>query len=189
MTPAVTAVALAAGTLVSEDLATIGAAALASLGHIGFVPALLAVGAGIYAGDLGLFLVGRLGRSMPLVRRLIRRHWPADDLVRLADRFDRRLPLAIVASRFLPGSRLPLYVAAGLFSARPGSFCGWTLLAVALWTPVLFGGSVWLGSVFADGARTYVAWTPMAGLALGLIAVPRLLAASADAARSRDGSA
>ena len=45
--------------------------------------------------------------------------------------------MAVLTSRFLPGTRLPMYLAAGIWGRRPVAFAGWSLLAVLLWTPLL----------------------------------------------------
>ncbi|MGE0363132.1 MAG: carboxylate--amine ligase [Vicinamibacterales bacterium] len=50
-------------------------------------------------------------------------------------------PAALVASRFLPGTRLPLYLAAGALGTRPSVFFGWTAAAVAAWTPLIVLGT------------------------------------------------
>jgi membrane protein DedA with SNARE-associated domain len=64
----------------------------------------------------------------------------------LGERIDTNLGMAILVSRFLPGSRLPMYLAVGVFGQRPLAFAAWSLLAVLLWTPLL----VW--STYAFGA-------------------------------------
>jgi membrane protein DedA with SNARE-associated domain len=128
---------LAAGTLVSEDLASIGAGLLARDGAIDLVPAIAACTAGVYVGDLGLWVLGRVGG-----RRALRWNWAARRvdpvlLASLGARLDDRLGLAVLASRFLPGSRLPMYLAFGISGRRPWAFAAWSLLAVLLWTPLL----------------------------------------------------
>jgi membrane protein DedA with SNARE-associated domain len=58
-------------------------------------------------------------------------------VTRLAARLDHRLAFAVLASRFLPGSRLPLYLALGISGRRPLAFAAWSFVAVLLWTPLL----------------------------------------------------
>ena len=65
---------------------------------------------------------------------------------------------AMIASRFIPGTRLPLYICAGLVGMPLASFTAWASIAVLLWTPAL----VWL----AAGAG---------GAALSLLPVERRL--------------
>lgn len=146
---AATLAGLALATLISEDLTTIGAAGLVHQGYLEAWPAIAACAFGVYLGDLGLWLLGRL-----LGRRVLGLPWirdRVDDTV-LSDaaaRLDRRLPVAVLASRFLPGARLPIYLAAGVLGRRPLAFAGWSFVAVSLWTPLLAGATLWAGDAVA----------------------------------------
>src|SRR5262249_60077480 len=93
--------------------------------------------AGIVAGDLGLWLVGRAAGATLWRWRKLARRFPAERLARLGEWWDRRGGVAILAARFLPGTRLPLYVAAGVLGRRPWRFAAWVLLAALLWVPLL----------------------------------------------------
>lgn len=132
-------VLLPLATLISEDLACIGAGMLVALGRLHFVTASIACFAGIVAGDVGLFVVGRLA-GRPLVVRI-----PGVAacsglaLFRAREWVERRGATAILLSRFLPGARLPTYVAAGLLGMGPWVFVRAMLVAAALWTPLLVG--------------------------------------------------
>ena len=55
---------------------------------------------------------------------------------------EERAAGAMIASRFIPGTRLPLYTCAGLVGMPLGSFTAWASIAVLLWTPAL----VWLAA-------------------------------------------
>jgi membrane protein DedA with SNARE-associated domain len=128
---------LAVGTLVSEDLTSISAGLLARDGVIDLLPAIAACTVGVYVGDLGLWALGRVGR-----RRALRWKWAARRvepamLASLSARLDGRMGLAVLASRFLPGSRLPMYLAFGISGRRPWAFAAWSFVAVLLWTPLL----------------------------------------------------
>ena len=135
---------LAVGTLASEDLTSISAGLLARDGVIDLLPAIAACTAGVYLGDLGLWALGRVaGRRALRWNWVARRVGPAT-VDRLGARLDHRLGLAVLASRFLPGSRLPMYLALGIAGRRPLAFAAWSFLAVVLWTPTL----VWLTRTF-----------------------------------------
>src|SRR5678815_791161 len=130
------AAALGLATFASEDLTTIFAGLLVAKGELSFWTALAGCTLGIWVGDGLLWLLGRtLGRPalrLPILRRLIQ-PW---QLLRAERWFARRGLRVVVISRFLPGSRLPAFFAAGLLGARAGWFLGWALLAALAWTPM-----------------------------------------------------
>lgn len=156
---------LAMATLLSEDLACIAAGLLVAEGSLGFAAAAGACFVGIFAGDLLLVLLGRsLGRPV-LAAWPLRGRVSAEAVARAERWFARRGPSLILASRFMPGTRLPTYVAAGILRAPFGPFLAWFALACALWTPLLVGGAALLGEA---ALRIFASWTA---------AVPALLAA------------
>ncbi|HTL30342.1 MAG TPA: VTT domain-containing protein, partial [Tepidisphaeraceae bacterium] len=128
---------LAIATLGSEDLTCITAAQLVRSGQLSWTVAIVGCTVGIYFGDLGLWLVGRLllggARRTPWVSSQL----PMAALGKCETWFDRRGGAAIFAARFLPGFRLPMYLAAGAIGRRPWQFAGWSLLAAVIWTPAL----------------------------------------------------
>ena len=130
-------IVLALGTLISEDGSSISAGLLAGNGELPLASGVAACAIGVYVGDLLLWLAGRiLGQRLlgfPWISRAID---PAS-LSALGPTLDAHLGVAVLASRFLPGTRLPMYVAAGIWGRRPVAFAGWSLLAVLLWTPLL----------------------------------------------------
>jgi membrane protein DedA with SNARE-associated domain len=139
-------IGLALSTFVSEDLASIGAGLLARDGQLPLLQSVMACVAGVYVGDLGLWLAGRL-----LGRRALTLPWLAPrlnavDLDALSVRIDAHLGTAVVVSRFLPGSRLPMYVAAGIWGRRPVAFAAWSFVAVMMWTPLLVVSASYFGA-------------------------------------------
>lgn len=151
---------LVAGTLVSEDLTSISAGLLARDGVIDLLPAIAACTAGVYAGDLGLWALGRVGGRRVLRWNWVRRRVDPVMLAGLGAHLDGRLALAVLASRVLPGSRLPMYLAFGISGRHPFAFAAWSFVAVLLWTPAL----VWLTHTFGSGISTYLLGELNAGL-------------------------
>jgi hypothetical protein len=92
-------------------------------------------------------LIGRLFGARVLRSRWVRRRWPERSIDACAQRLERHAAAVILASRFLPGTRLPLYLAAGALGSPARTFFTWTFVAVALWTPLLVLGSASLGPV------------------------------------------
>jgi membrane protein DedA with SNARE-associated domain len=137
---------LAAATLVSEDATCVTAGLLVARGDASFAVAAGGSLFGIFFGDLLLFLAGRfVGRPALRVAPL---KWlvRAGDVERSSDWFERRGPAVILLSRFLPGTRLPTYFAAGLLETSFWRFTLYFLLAAAVWTPLLVGLAALLGA-------------------------------------------
>lgn len=132
-----TLLALAGATLISEDLACVTAGVLVARGDIDPVAGVLACMAGIFGGDVALWTVGRVAGRAAWSWTWVASRLRGPRLEVLAERLARGAPWAIVASRFLPGTRLPLYVASGALNVPLRVFATWTLLAVAVWVPAL----------------------------------------------------
>ncbi len=147
---AIVLVLLAAATLVSEDLACIAAGLLVSRGTLGFLPATAACLIGIAIGDLLLFLTGRIfGRPAlryPPLRWLV----SEEDVIRSSRWFARQGLRLVIATRFMPGTRLPTYVAAGVLRTSLPAFTVAFLIAATLWTPLLVGVSALVGAQLTD---------------------------------------
>jgi membrane protein DedA with SNARE-associated domain len=126
---------------VYEDGATLLAATLGAAGRLdsrlGFASAFL----GIWIGDMGLYFVGSVvGRrvsAMGWVTRMVSQH----SLNKAEAWFRQRGPLTIVMSRFIPGSRLPLYFAAGALKLPAKLFGAITGMCSAVWVAVIF--AIW----------------------------------------------
>lgn len=174
--PLVLLASLVLGTLVSEDLTSIGAGLLAQHGTLGLVPAIATCAIGVYVGDLALWAVGRVVGRRVLAWRCLATRVSAPAVAQAIDALERHLGLTVIASRFLPGTRLPLYLAAGIWGHRPGAFTLWSLVAVLLWTPLL----VWLASLFGRAVAVRAveglgAIASLALLGLGLYAARRFV--------------
>jgi hypothetical protein len=90
---------------------------------------------------------------------------------------DRRGAVAVLAARFLPGARLPLYVAAGLLGRQTGRFVLWTALAALLWTPLLLLVTVLLGEVVVRPFTFFVGpgWPALALAVAALFLLARVV--------------
>jgi pimeloyl-ACP methyl ester carboxylesterase/membrane protein DedA with SNARE-associated domain len=139
------ALTIGLATLVSEDLTCVGVGVMVAAGRISFLLGTSACFVGIFLGDVLLFAAGRfLGR--PAVKRAPLK-WliQEQDVRRSSAWFSHQGMKVIFASRFLPGTRLPTYFAAGLFNTNPLKFVIYFLLASAVWTPLLIGVAAGLG--------------------------------------------
>lgn len=134
-------------TLVLEDPTSVAIGFAIRQGFVDWFLGLAACIFGIFVGDLGLYLIGFLASRTRFGRRFVARRVGAERLVRLGNWFDRKGWQAIVACRFLPGTRLPVYLAAGWTGRKPLRFALWTLMAGVVWTPMLVLGT----AIFGDG--------------------------------------
>jgi pimeloyl-ACP methyl ester carboxylesterase/membrane protein DedA with SNARE-associated domain len=139
-------ITLCVSTLISEDATCIAAGLLVAGGIIEFWPAAIACLIGIYLGDAMLFFAGRHLGAPALSRAPLRWFVSADGLESGKAWFAKRGPATIVISRFVPGTRLPTYLAAGALGQGFVRFSLWFLLASILWTPALVAISATAGS-------------------------------------------
>ena len=160
---------IAFSTLISEDLTCIGAGLMAARGFIGFWPATVACFAGILIGDMLLYLAGRwLGRP---ALQMVPFKWmiTEKDLEKSSQWFSAKGPVIIMASRFLPGSRLPTYFSAGVLGTGFWMFSLYFVAAAILWTPLLVGLSMFIGNEllhYFSIYREYALWLFLAGVLL-----------------------
>ena len=151
---------LGTGTLVSEDLSSVSAGVLASHGVIPFWVGALACFLGIWFGDLGLYWLGRLG-GRRLIRKFPFNWWISERRLEQGEQlFERHGGKLIFTSRFLPGSRVPVYVASGILGFPFSRFALFMAVACAIWTPLLVGFSMKLGDVLLEWLAVYekAAW-------------------------------
>jgi membrane protein DedA with SNARE-associated domain len=128
-------------TFAYEDGATLLAATLAATGRLDVGLGFASASLGIWAGDMGLYLlgstVGRRAASSGWLMRIV----PAAAVRKAESWFARRGTLTIVMSRFLPGSRFPLYVAAGALRLPASVFSTITGLCSVIWVAIIF--AIW----------------------------------------------
>ena len=129
----------------SEDLTCITAGLLVAQGRLDFPVAVAACYAGILSSDLGLAWLARiLGR--PALKVPPFKWWVSEARFEEASAWLRRRALVVVlVSRFLPGTRLPTCLAAGILRTSLLRFCFYFALAVAIWTPAFVGVNAFLG--------------------------------------------
>lgn len=144
-------------TFVQEDAVSVAAGVLAGRMVIDPATAMAAVVAGTVAGDLALYAAGRWLAETRLVGRLRVATGP------LETRLRRQGMLALVAARFVPGTRLPVFLGSGVVRTPLGAS---TLVIVATtlaWTPGLF----YLG--YGAGDHVLEMITPWSGAAVAAL--------------------
>ena len=170
--PAAIAGLIVVSSFISEDAAALTAASLAAQMSIDPTLAFAAAAGGIWIGDLGLYALGLPLRAFAGRWKRAQRFLQVAEDALAAKRSS--WTSALFASRFIPGTRLPLYTAAGLVRAPLVPFASVTAIAVLVWVSLLFFATGSVRNVFHafGGASTTAA-----------IAVPLALIAALAFAR------
>ncbi len=180
----VTLLLIVAATFVSEDLTCIGTGLLVARGTLPWTAGVGACLAGLVVGDLLLYAGGRLlGRPVTRIaplRWMIRQ----EELERACRWFTERSAALLIGGRFVPGTRLPTYVAAGVVRMPLIPFGLWIVVAAVLWTPLLVGGTALFGAaaaerigMFQDRALPWLIATALGTLIVLRVGVPLFSAA------------
>ncbi|TGK97281.1 DedA family protein [Leptospira levettii] len=121
-------------TFVSEDLTCITSGLLAKEGKLLLQHAIIVTGLGIFVGDLLLYLVGFVfGSYLKLWKPM--KNWESKISTQpLYKHWKSKFSLSVMISRFLPGTRLPLYLMSGYFKMPFLVFVWSSFFAVLLWT-------------------------------------------------------
>jgi membrane protein DedA with SNARE-associated domain len=131
---------------ISEDAATISSALSVFGSPLSWPLGFATCFTGIWLGDLGLYSLARC-----LGKPILQSHWVARfadgaAIERCQKKFNQRASLALFVSRFVPGTRLPTYLAAGLLSMPVARFALVTAFAAFVWIGGIFAMAKLLGS-------------------------------------------
>ncbi|MCX2564136.1 DedA family protein [Acetobacter thailandicus] len=156
-------------TFILEDAATVITAIQVNLHTLGAGEALIALYIGIVTGDIGLYGMGYLAARWPPARRWVetpdramQKKWLTNNLFRV-----------VFVSRFIPGTRLPLYTACGFFNAGLKVFTLATFFATLIWTSALFALSLHIGNLLLTHLGQW-RWAGIAGFVLIIILMGHL---------------
>ncbi len=159
-------------TLISEDLTCIGTGLMIARGLIGFWPGTLACLVGIFFGDILLYLAGKWLASSTLHKAPLKWFINEKDIQKSYHWFEAKGPVIIIASRFIPGTRLPTYFSAGAIGAKFWMFILYFGVASVIWTPILVGLAVLLGKqmmTYFSLYQEYALWVLLGVLSIAFI--------------------
>ncbi len=163
------ALSIALATLITEDLATIFAGILAGNGLLSLFWAATGSLAGVLGGDFGLYVIGYFG-GMPILKRAPFKWLISEDRVSQgAELFQKHGGKIIFSSRLLPGSRFPIYLAAGIVRYPFWKYFLLLNTACILSTAILLYLSMKLGKVLLDYLKVYETYAIPVLLAVILI--------------------
>ena len=128
-------------TFIYEDGATLLAATLSASGSLDPRIGLLTTFLGIWVGDMGLYGLGSSFGRRTAQSRWLQKYLRPESLAKAEAWFAKHGSLALVMSRAIPGSRLPLYVAAGALRLPVRLFAKTMAVCSAVWVSAIF--AIW----------------------------------------------
>jgi len=158
---------IALSSLLSEDLAAIGAGLMAAQGLIDFWPAVFGAIAGIFIGDFSLYFAGRILGNGVFEVAPFKWFLKKETIISAEKWFEKKGPVILVMSRFIPGSRFPVYLSAGLLKTSFWKFCLYFGVTVLIWTPIFVWLSVFAGNEilsYYDKYDDYAIWIMIAAV-------------------------
>ncbi|MEO0982348.1 MAG: VTT domain-containing protein [Pseudomonadota bacterium] len=164
MAPAGIYLAVALPPFVQEDAAVVGAAAASVGGAADTVWLFVSILVGLTASDLWKYWLGRAALTQGWARRFADK----PGVQSAGDRVRGRLAASLMAVRFVPGTRIPFYVASGFFKAPFGKFSLWVAVSGAAYIAIAFGLFHALGAAAGETAR---GWAPAAAILAVVILV------------------
>jgi membrane protein DedA with SNARE-associated domain len=140
-TQAALALSIFLATFIYEDGATLLAATLSASGRLDPRIGLLTAFLGVWVGDMGLYGLGSSFGRRTAQSRWLQKYLRPESLGKAEAWFARHGSRALVMSRAIPGSRLPLYVAAGALRLPVRLFAKTTAVCSAVWVSAIF--AIW----------------------------------------------
>lgn len=132
-------------TFVAEDPTCLASGLMVAVGIIDFWSAAGACTVGIFIGDVVLYSLGRVFGRKAITRAPFKWIIKESKVNQWAGWFSTPQGLlVVVSSRFIPASRVPTFVTAGIMKLNIVRLGGLLLLAALIWTPPL----MWLGYKF-----------------------------------------
>lgn len=162
--PALQFLLIAISTAFTEEVAVVGVIGLARAGEISWILALLAIFVGTIAMNLALYLGGRLAGPKALHGKLFRKLRDNGTLDTLHKHVDKQGWVAVAIARFVPGTRLPVFVLAGILGMEWHKFVLTLVVSTVLWMVAALG----LFHVVVELAKNQPGF--LGGLVLALVA-------------------
>lgn len=157
------------GPFIQEDAAVLGAAS-ASVSGIGS-PYLMfvAITIGLTISDLWKYWLGRAAISQDWAKK----HAQSPKIAKAKDNIVHNLGKSIMVARFIPGARIPLYIAAGFFKASFLKFATFIFISALAYIGIAFALFNLLGEVAGEEAKKYLPIVAVIGF-IALIAFKKL---------------
>ena len=142
--------------LVAEDPTCLATGLLVGMGLIDFWSGAMACTVSIFIGDVALYSIGRFFGKQALTRAPLKWLLKPHQLDQWAGWFSTpRGMFVVVSSRFVPASRVPTFITAGILRLSPLRLGVLLFLAALVWTPVLMLIGLRWGPVIIEKLNEY----------------------------------
>ena len=154
------------GPFIQEDAAIVGAAAASAGGGGNPVALFIVLLTGLIFSDVWKYWLGRYAVTHPKARHYAEK----PRVLAFRDRIVNKLGLSLLTVRFVPGTRIPFYLAAGFFKAPFPKFITILCSTAFAYVALAFALLHLLGMALGEEVRK---WMPVAVIALVLVMVLR----------------
>lgn len=145
------------GPFVQEDAAVVAAATFASMAGKGPVASYLAVLLGLVLSDVWKYWAGRFARTHKWAKKFAEK----PGVMAARESVVNRLGITLMTARFVPGTRIPLYLASGFFNAPFLRFFFYMTASAVAYVTLVFAAFMVLGAVAGEKAKAYL---PLVGI-------------------------
>lgn len=140
------------GPFIQEDAAVLGAAS-ASVSGLGTpLWMFVAVTIGLTLSDLWKYWLGRAA----ITQGWAKKYAQSPKILKTKDNIVHNLGKSIMVARFIPGARIPLYIAAGFFRASFLKFSLFIFVSALIYIGIAFALFNALGEVAGEEAKKYL---------------------------------
>jgi len=161
-------VLVALGPFIQEDAAILSAAAASAAGagtpHILFVMLII----GLSISDLWKYWLGRAGHTNVWGRKFAEK----PGVAKSRENVINRLGMSLITARFVPGTRIPLYIACGFFKAPFLKVAAFVISSAIIYAGIAFTLFHKLGDVAGEQIHTYA---PIVAVIIVVIVVTYLI--------------
>ncbi len=140
--PVLVPLAITASTLLLEDPTTVIVGMMAADRVLPVLGALAPIWVGVIIGDSFLYGVGYLARKHSKLARFV----DHKNVIPFRTWLEKRYMLTVFSVRFIPGLRIPVFMASGFFQNSFPRFAIAAIGATLAWSTLLFFAAYWFGN-------------------------------------------
>ncbi len=142
-------------TFISEDITIVATGLLIGQGELNMIHGIFACFLGIFVGDTGLWIIGRIIRKSLAFASLSRKILESSRVIGWKSWAGDNSGKIIFFSRFVPGTRFVTYTGAGLLGLPGKIYIFWAFVAGLIWSPLLIILSSLFGPIIV---RPLILW-------------------------------